>query len=280
MDVDILMIAYNRPSYTRLALARLLDAAPEGARVWVWQNGTHEDTCGVVRSFEGHPRLHRVHWSAENAMLRVPTNWFWKNASAPLLGKVDDDCLVPEGWIESLTRLHESEPTLGVLSCWPFLESDFRPQLAERKIRTLASGARLMVNPWTGGSGYLMKRGCVERIGPIADAESFAGWCIRAALAGFVHGWPLPLLLMDHMEDPRSPHTEMRSEADFRARPTLSSLRFGISSFEEYVRRNEEAAIEVQRSSADPRQFVGWRAKWRRMRARIVRSHRRARLDA
>ena len=33
--VDVLMITYNRPEYTRLSLERLLTSAPEEMRVWL-----------------------------------------------------------------------------------------------------------------------------------------------------------------------------------------------------------------------------------------------------
>ena len=71
---DVLMITYKRPAFTRLSLARLLDSCDSAMRVWVWHNGDDAATIDVVRSFERHPRFHRLHVSPENVKLRAPTN--------------------------------------------------------------------------------------------------------------------------------------------------------------------------------------------------------------
>jgi len=144
--LDVLMLTYNRPMYTERALRRLLDEADAHTRIWVWHNGGDEDTLAVVRSFEDHPRLHTVLRSPVNRKLREPTNWFWQHADAPLLGKVDDDCLVPEGWIESLRAAHECEPKLGVISAWPFRAEDLDASRADRKSIALPNGQRIMRN--------------------------------------------------------------------------------------------------------------------------------------
>ena len=65
-------------------------------------------------------------------------------------------------------------------------------------------------------------------------------------------GWPVPLLLMDHMDDPASPHTMIRSEADFQAKAALSARRFGVTSYEEYCQRARSGAtvtVEAEKSS-------------------------------
>ena len=280
LDIDILMITYNRPRYTRMALERLLKVSPQGTRVWVWQNGSHKETLETVRSFAGHDRIERIHHSPENQMLRGPTNWFWENAKGRLLGKVDDDCLMPPGWIETLWAVHESNPRLGVISCWPFLAEDYRPELAERKLCDLRGGGRLLCNCWTGGSGYLVKRKAIDESGGLQEGESFADFCIHLAKRGWRHGWYYPFLYMDHMDDPRSPNTEMTSEKHFRAAPSLSSRRFGTSSLEEMRSRAVQAAIDVQAASPDVRHYIGWRRLVRRVKGRLSRHKRIVRFDA
>src|SRR5437762_1338791 len=128
-DIDLLMITYNRPEYTRLSLERLLDTCDTRTRIWLWHNGDDSKTLAVVRSFANHPRVHCFHHSRENKKLREPTNWFWSRAPGKLLGKVDDDCLVPAKWIEILSRAHDDVPQFGIVSCWHLLQEDFSPEL-------------------------------------------------------------------------------------------------------------------------------------------------------
>jgi len=138
--IDILMITYNRPRYTRMALSRLLEVCDQRCRVWVWHNGMDEETLAIVKDFEGHPRFERVHHSEANVKLREPTNWFWRNAEGEYLGKVDDDCLMPDGWVSRLVEAHEASEKIGILSCWPFLQEDIREDLVAKKTVTVGPG--------------------------------------------------------------------------------------------------------------------------------------------
>lgn len=257
------MITYNRPAYVRLSLPRLLETCRDEDRVWIWHNGTHEETIQVVREFANHPNIAQVHYSDENLKLREPTNWFWSNATAPYVGKVDDDCLVPHGWIERLTTIHRDAPKAGVLSCWPFLEEDLDQSLIARKTIQL-DGHDIFANPWVGGAGYIMKRQCLERCGLLKPDEGFTTYCLRVCRAGWIVGWPMPALLMDHMDDPRSQHTVFKTDEDVLAHRGLTATWRGIDSVARMTERVKEAALELQTGSSDWRDYVGWRAKVRR----------------
>jgi glycosyltransferase involved in cell wall biosynthesis len=268
-DIDVLMITYNRPEYTRVALARLLETCDASMRVWLWHNGEDGATLEVVKSLADHPRVYEFYHSRENARLREPTNWLWRNAKGAYLAKVDDDCRMPEGWGETLRQAHEDVPQFGIISCWPFLEEDFLPEVSRPKIGTF-NGHRLLQNFWVGGSGYLMKRQVLEQLKGLGVDESFSKFCLRAARHGWINGWYYPFLYMDHMDDPRSPYTTMRTEEDFRRRPTLSSLRFNTTSLQALRERAHMAAVEVQQASINPRDYFGWYARMRRIKNRLL----------
>jgi GT2 family glycosyltransferase len=271
MRVDTLMITYNRPRYTALSLPRLLETCDEHCRVWVWHNGDDAATLDVVRAHEDHPRFHRLHHSPENLKLREPTNWFWSHADGALLGKVDDDCLMPDGWIQTLRRAHADVPEFGVIGCWLFREEDVVPELAKRKIRAFPGGHQLMVNCWLGGSGYLMKRACYDQLGPLRAKQGFTTYCLQLARRGWTHGWYYPLLYMDHMDDPRSPHTVFKTEADYQQHRGLTAANRGIDTLAQFQARQAEAALELQQATPDIRYHVGWRAWLRRARHRLGR---------
>src|SRR5687768_244136 len=204
--IDILMITYNRASYTRLALTRLLETCDDRMRVWLWHNGDHLETLGVVKELSSHPRVHRFHHSVENRKLREPTNWCWSESNGEFLSKVDDDCLMPDGWADTLRRAHADVPEFGILGCWRFPDEDFVADVASRKIIAF-NGHRVMRNCWIEGSGYLMKRACVQKHGLLAADQSFTQYGMALARAGWVHGWYFPFLYQEHMDDPRSPNT-------------------------------------------------------------------------
>src|SRR5687768_3298587 len=134
--IDILMITYNRPEYTRLALTRLLETCDDGMRVWLWHNGIDQATLSIVQELSSSPRVHRFHHSAENKKLREPTNWAWTSSAGDFVCKVDDDCLMPYGWADRLRQAHADVPEFGIIGCWRFPDEDFAPEYAQRKIET------------------------------------------------------------------------------------------------------------------------------------------------
>ena len=90
-SIDILMITFNRPDYTKISLKRLLDTCDDSMRVWVWHNGMDQETLDIVLSMKEHPNFYRFYHSKENKKLTIPTNWLWENSTASFLTKVDDE---------------------------------------------------------------------------------------------------------------------------------------------------------------------------------------------
>lgn len=260
MVIKVLMITHDRPAYVGLSLERLCGTAPRNLKITIWDNASRSETRDIVRTYEGHPCVEQVVYHDKNELLRVPTNWFWRNnADADLLGKVDDDCLVPENWISVLGEAHREMPQAGILGCWHFLPQDIKQQLAEKKIQTFGRH-QIMRNCWVGGSGYLMKRKVLDKNGILRPQETFTDYCIRASAKGFVNGWYYPFLYQDHMDDPRSPHTGIRSEEDFQRMIPLSARTFDVKTRDQWIRRLMASAQRLQEYSVDPSDFIGFKA--------------------
>ena len=268
---DILMITHNRPGYARLSLPRLLETCDESCRVWLWHNGGDEKTLEVARSFREHPRVHRFFQSAENRKLREPTNWLWENSEGHYVGKVDDDCLVSAGWIQQLRRAHELKPDLGVVASCHFWPGDLDLNACRKKVESLGEGLSLLRNCWVGGSAYLMKRECIASQGLLREKESWTEYCIRLALAGWKIGWLVPLVAQEHMDDPRSPHCRLKTDADLQKLLPLSARMRGVKDLVSWQAQLQRSASFVQTASIDPRHYIGWRARAQMLRRRTRR---------
>ncbi|KAA0233282.1 MAG: glycosyltransferase [Actinobacteria bacterium] len=264
--IDILMITYRSPEYVRRSLPMLLDGCDDAMRVWVWHNGDDRETLEVVRSHVDHPALHRFHHSRENVKLRAPTNWLWSSSDARYFSKVDDDCLLQQGWARELASAHQACEQFGVIGSCRWFEEDLRPELLERKTESFPCGRRILRNPWVQGSGYLVKRECVAAVGMLAPDRSFTQWCIEVALAGFVNGWLVPFVREDHMDDPRSPNTSLRTDEDLQRRLPLSARSRGVATIDDWRAQLQGSALAVQLAPADPRSYRGWRNVVRRAR--------------
>jgi len=270
---DVLMITYQRPEYTRLALERLLErSGPASLRVWIWHNGGHAPTLEVVRSLAGHPSVQAFHHSHENRGLRAPTNWLWESATGDYLAKVDDDCLVLGDWPLRLLAAHRDCEVFGVLGAWEFPDEDFDPLLAGPKIRAFSGGQRLLQNLWVGGSGYLMKRRCFDELGPLRPGQSFPQYQINLAQRGWVHGWPYPFVRQEHMDDPRSSYCMLRSDQDLLLGRGLSASANGCSTLAEWTETIRRSARLVQTAPLELRYYRGWR-RWLRAGQRRIARH-------
>ena len=257
--VDILVITHKRPYYTKLALNRLLDTCGTDPtlRVWLWHNGNHKETLALVKSYCNHPRVHKFYHSPENKQRKDPTNWLWDSSDGEFLVVIDDDCLMPYGWADKLRQAHIDIPRLGVVGTWMFYEEDFVARLAKKKLRSFAGGHRIMMSLYVQGSGQMMKKECVLDQGLLQDGESFQDYCYRLAENGWFHGWYFPFLFMDHMDDPRSPYTLMKSEADYQKQKPLSSTsRPTLDDWLAGIRMN---AWRAQAHNPDIRWQKGWR---------------------
>lgn len=269
---DIIMITYRSAGYLGLSLPRLLDTLGTDDRVWLWHNGDDEETIEALRPFVQDDRVHRYHHSRENVRLREPTTWLWSESSARFLSKVDDDCLVTPGWLDTFVAAHDANPQFGVIGSWRHPPEDFTPDLAEPKIQAFAGGHRLMRNHWVQGSGYLLRRELVNRVGLLGPKESFTGFCLRAARDGAVNGFYFPFVPEDHMDDPRSPHTLIRTDADLAARLPLSAQANGVSTVEGWTQQLIGSAHLLQSASLDLRLYSKWRARRKAVRRRFARA--------
>jgi len=270
--IDILMITHNRPNYTRLSLRCLLDSCDRNMRVWLWHNGLHAPTLEIVRELSRHPRVYRFHESPVNVKLREPMNWVMGEGDGAYFAKVDDDCVVHEGWHRPLVAALRADPGLGVAACWHFQESDFDVQAAAPKIREYTNGIRIMLNPWVQGSGFMMKRECIDECGLIpSTVRSFTPYCWILFEHGWRLGWPLPLVQIDHMDDPRSLNSRFKTEEDFLRNPPLGATFGDVRSLAEWKERVRWLAREVIEAPLEPRAYTGWRSLAIRVRRRIER---------
>ena len=266
--IDVLMITYNRPMYTRLALTELLKRSAPSTRIWVWHNGNDQETLDLVQSFRS--QLFRFHHSTENVRLLKPMNWLFENAQGDLVSKVDDDCIVPEQWDVKLAQAHADEPRFGAIGCWRFPDEDFLPEVAQQKIKTFAGGHQLMVNMWVEGSGFLMKRACVQKLGLLRQGQSFPDYCLEVGRSGWINGWVYPLMYQEHMDDPRAEHSGLRSNADLERFLPLSAAKNGVTTIEDWVAQLRRSAHFVQAAPIDPAYWSPFRRRARRVVRRIA----------
>lgn len=266
MKIRILYITHNRLEYTKLSLKQLFYSinSLKDAKIVIWDNASHDELKSFLYSYINHPKIEKIVFNQNNDMLWKPTNWFWgAYKDADFLCKVDDDCLVPDEWCQILTKAHSDIYAAGILGCWRFFPEDFIRSLAEKKIQTF-NDHQIMRNCWVEGSGYLMKSSVIEKIGFLRKNETFTSYCIRASARGFINGWYYPFLFQEHMDDPRSSNTLIKTDDDFLTQLPLTAKNFNVTTIDSWVIWMRNNAKNLQSYSINPYDYIGIKAKLKR----------------
>jgi hypothetical protein len=244
----LLMITHNRREYTAQSLRQLL-ACEGDFSVWLWDNASSDGTAEVVQEWSTHPRVGRVFLSPENVMQIRPFQWMLRDSASPLVGKVDDDCLMPTRWIEPLAEALGEQPELGVIGCWTFWPEDFDAEAAAHKLRRVGRH-QIVTNAYIGGTGVLVRRELCRRF-PMHLPSAMPLDQFRMSAAGLINGWYYPLIWAEHMDDPRSARCALRQPEGMRGTYALTAKRRGHRTPEEYERWIREDCARILRHTTE-----------------------------
>ncbi len=254
---DVLYVTHCRASYTRKSLPSLLRAVEGHGRVWIWHNGDHketdsdklqkiEETWQVVQEYKDHPSIAYIHNSKKNVRLIPAMRWIFSKSQAEFIAKVDDDTIVSGDWLPRMFEAYDDCPGAGILGAWAFMPEDFDEEISLHKIESIGSAGRILRNNWTPGSAFVMRGEVIRELGGVRWRESHTALCCRAARRGWIIGWPIPLICVDHMDDPRSPNAGYLENG---AAPLSASS--SSQSSEAWQRQLQESARNVQTCGLD-----------------------------
>ncbi|HUN41655.1 MAG TPA: glycosyltransferase [Acetobacteraceae bacterium] len=191
--VDLLFLTRNRLAFTMEAFSALV-ANTDWALVrtlYLWDDGSTDGTLEWMRE-----QQHRVPAQTELVTTRLGSpvtamvEWI-RRARAPILAKIDNDTMVPMGWLRESLAVMDRHPELhflGIEALYPAIEGSVERSYAPAD--------------WISGLG-LYRRRAFERSLPTVYDKYFGleEWQARQGPA-LVRGWmnpALPLFLLDRM---------------------------------------------------------------------------------
>ena len=214
-SVSIIFLTFNRFYYTKETLPALLNSSQYPFKVRIVDNGSTDETVVFLKNLN-HPNIEKIIFNKKNEGLVKPTKQFWKETDAELIGKIDNDILVPQKWIDNLVIAHKSIPQLGVMGYCHFREEDINHEKVALKMEEI-NGIKFRRQPWIGGN-YLMKKSTViDNKGYKKSRKFFKNRILygfnkyqeKLAKSGFIHGYLCNsqklLYTWDHIDDPRHP---------------------------------------------------------------------------
>lgn len=243
--VALLLITWNRRAYVEKMLPTLFNNKSEFELYW-WDNASQDGTRDVVNSIDD-SRLVKKYFCEENAGQYEPFMWFLENASNELVGKVDDDILLPEGWIEQIAPILPKDPRFGMLGCWVFMVEDWNEKVAEQNVIEVA-GHRIFRTMGVAGHSFLARREYLLRYG-IKKQNYHYGIPVdrtQMTIDGLISGQPLPILFAHNMDDPRSPFNTVTKSGSLQSSSALSARMRGFESAEAYANWIAEDARNQQ----------------------------------
>ncbi len=212
--VEILYITWNRLPYTKVTLPIVLDHGGDvDYRVVIVDNGSTDGTIEYLNALE-HPRISRVVLNGENLGISPVTNDFWAASSAEYLGKVDNDILLPDRWLEPIMRVHGAhDPAVGVVGLTHFDRREIDELDADdiaHNIKTLTNGVQVFLQDHIGGACYAFPRRLYEAFGTVGQrsGDLRSGWPEKQRefyLNGHFSCYVFPWVTCVHMGDPARP---------------------------------------------------------------------------
>ena len=232
---ELLLITWNRSAYLRKTLESLFRDPAEFDIYW-WDNASEDQvTRDLFDNFDD-DRIKVRHRSQRNVGQREPCLWFLENSKSDVIGKIDDDILLPSGWTERIAPMIRAHENLGMIGCWIFSESDWDEASASHSIIRLGK-QRVFRTMGRAGQSFLARRELISRyVTPPQATYGLPVNQVKMSLDGFVNGFALPIEFAHNMDDPRSPHFVCGPDDKLVGSSALTARKLGFKTRQEYAR--------------------------------------------
>ena len=240
-SVEIIMVVRDRLEYTKKAIEALAKQTYP-FRLTIWDNASKENTKEYLRELWADSSFGRkiedIIFSDENKPLSEITNTLFLRSGADLVGKVDNDVIVPPDWLERCVKAHEAYEDFEFIGGFHFLPEDIAN--LKPKIDTF-NGIDIWRKGHIGGCSFVIKRKDFLDIGLIPTSDK-----ILMGLSeyqhifhkhGKVNGYLWPPIWVDHFEDARSPNHIDNEEYNAYKKACRSMT---VAQYAEVHRKNSE----------------------------------------
>ena len=170
--IPVLFTTFNRLAYTKQTLPVLIKNTPD-AEIIVIDNGSTDGTVDYLLEQKG---ISQLILNAENTGLSGAMNAFFKiTEGSKIVGKVDNDTLVPPNWLDDLLDILVRS-NLEIVQAKHFFHStlhkDWDDMVSRRPVKRFSNG-NVVYAKFVGGSGVVFKRGIITE--PLKD-NGLYGW--------------------------------------------------------------------------------------------------------
>ena len=215
-------------------------------RIWCWDNASDDATRDLLTEL-GDERIVKRHFHEKNVNQTEPMHWFLDQAPQGLVGKIDDDILLPHGWVKRISGVLSSSERFGMLGCWIYMPSDYQNDTARHNIVN-EGGHSILAATTLAGHSFLARRDVLRKFLHPRQKRVYGIPVHRGkmTISGFLSGYPMPLLFAHNMDDPRSEYCIMNGNSEMTEMSALTARKLRFKSPEEYARWIKADALRRQ----------------------------------
>ena len=190
-----------------LTLPKLLSSTSYPFDLTIIDNGSADGTTEYlthITSIHAPSRKIRLIFNSNNQGLSRPTNEFWLSSKCELVGKIDNDILVEDGWLEKLVTAHQKVSKLAVIGGFHFPMEIFDYEKCKHNIYEY-NNIQILRQPHIGGN-YLAKRHILLETGFLEEPGTadfklggWTGYQHRLTKKGYIVGYYYPFICFEHL---------------------------------------------------------------------------------
>lgn len=114
---DLVLLSWNHPECTRPCVESILANTKVPSRLVIVDQHSGEETAGYLKSLRPTPSVRiEILWNTANVGYPRGMNLGLKKAAAPYVCFLNNDILVPPGWLEELLAVAESDRSIGLVN--------------------------------------------------------------------------------------------------------------------------------------------------------------------
>ena len=188
---SIVIVTCNRREFTQKTLESIFaNTDYPNYEVIILDNGSSDGTVAYLEKLENHPRIAHIIYFKSNQGKGRAANRGFKLAKGDYLIGLDDDVIVPQGWLGTMIAALDAIPNVGWL-CMNFknLPQDIFTPATERKFGKI----KVHTPHSVGGQCVAMPRSTFQKIGGYIEQNYYGGvdseYNMRARKHGLLTGY-------------------------------------------------------------------------------------------
>ncbi len=181
--IPILMIVLDRFEYTKKAIKAVLENTDYPFKLFIFNNGSEPKVRRYLDRLDDN-RIEIFHSNTNIGLVPAMNMFFDRFKDCRYVAKVDNDTVVPKGWLEKLKEVMDAYP-IFTLQANHYLAMPFaienNQEFYDHCFGVQFNGEMIYFYRNSGGTGQLIRRDLIDRpLASLADTKGrggLSGWC-------------------------------------------------------------------------------------------------------